>query len=115
MTASVVRTLDQVFESVDIYPLFSPEEPDAFGNIVLIARDGPPLPFDASKVSAFPVHTLARPVVQRFLGEPYRLPPGTRAMVLTDDFNPIDVADNWVKEQVRAEILRATDWGVLLH
>ncbi len=83
--------------------------------MVLVAHNGPPLPFDASKVSGFPVHTLARLMVQRFLGEPYRLPPDTRAMVLTDDFNPIDVADNWLKERVRAEILRTTDWGVLLH
>lgn len=114
MTASVVRTFEQVFESVDVYPLFSPEEPEAFGNVVLVARNGPPLVFDPSKVSGFPVHTLARPVVERFLGRPYRLPPGTRAMVLTDDRNPIDVADNWLKERVRAEILRATDWDVLL-
>ena len=38
-----------------------------------------------------------------------------RFVVQTDDFNPIDVADNWLKEQVRAEILRATDWSVLLR
>ena len=115
MTASVVRTLEQVFESVQIYPLFAPEEPNAFGNVVLVARNGPALPFNASRVSAFPVHPLAQPVLERFMGRPYRLPPGTKAMVLTDDFNPIDVADNWLKERVRAEILRATDWGVLLY
>jgi spermidine synthase len=114
MTASVVRTFEQVFPSVQVYPLFPPEDPDAFGNMVLVARNGPPLAFDPSKVSGFPVHAMARPVVERFLGRPYRLPPGRRAMVLTDDFNPIDVADNWLKERVRAEILRATDWDILL-
>jgi spermidine synthase len=114
MTASVVRTFEEVFPSVGVYPLFQPDDPDAFGNVVLVARNGPALAFDPSKVSGFPVHAMARPVVERFLGRPYRLAPGTRAMVLTDDLNPIDVADNWLKEKVRAEILRATDWDVLL-
>ncbi len=114
MTASVVRTFEQVFESVAVYPLFAPEEPEAFGNLVLVARHGPPLAFDPSAVSDFPVHAMARPVVERFLGRPYRLLPATRAMILTDDHNPIDVADNWLKERVRGEILRATDWDILL-
>jgi hypothetical protein len=34
--------------------------------------------------------------------------------VLTDDFNPIDVRDLWLKEKVRRTILETTDPDILL-
>jgi hypothetical protein len=45
---------------------------------------------------------------------PYRFPPDTPAILLTDDFNPMDVHDAWLRERVRRNILETTDWGILL-
>jgi hypothetical protein len=45
---------------------------------------------------------------------PYQFPKGTRSMLLTDDFNPMDVHDAWLRERVRREILETTDWSILL-
>ena len=35
-------------------------------------------------------------------------------MLLTDDYNPIDFYDLWLKEKVRRTILETTDWDILL-
>ncbi len=113
ITASVVRTLEQVFETVEVFPNFDPDEGEGWGNLTLVAYSGPPRPFDPAKVAAFPVHPLARQGVDRSLGRRFRFPAGTPALVLTDDFNPLDVGDLWLKERIRRGILESTDWDVL--
>jgi len=41
MTASVVRTLESVFQQVAVYPAFSPEEGDGIGNLTILAHEFP--------------------------------------------------------------------------
>jgi hypothetical protein len=41
-------------------------------------------------------------------------PQARAAEPLTDDFNPIDVRDLALKEQVRSRILDSTPWALLL-
>ena len=83
------------------------------GNLALIASDRPLPAFDAARVSGFPVHAFAREAVARFLGRPYRFAPGAPALLLCDDFNPLDVRDAWLKERIRRDVLANTDWDVL--
>jgi hypothetical protein len=45
---------------------------------------------------------------------PYEFPAKTPSMLLTDDFNPMDVHDAWLRERVRRNILETTNWGILL-
>ncbi len=112
--ASVVRTLKEVFRSVKVYPEFSPQEGGGYGNIAVIACNAPSLSFDPARVKNFPVHPLAEAGVWRYLGKEYTFPEGTPAIVLSDDFNPVDVYDLRLKETVRKNILRNTDWDILI-
>ncbi len=111
VTASVARTLAEVFPSVELYPAFGPEEPT--GNIAVIARRGGAPP-DLSGVRLAEVHPLARPGVLPHLGRRFAFPAGTPAVVLTDDFNPLDALELAVKERERRDLLRYADWDLLL-
>lgn len=113
MTASVLRTLGQVFESVALYPALDPTLGDGSGNVIVVGRHGPPLVFDPGRVESFPMHPLAQRGAAG-LGRSFRLAPDTPSMVLTDDFNPLDFRDAAVKERARRSILVGTDWDVLL-
>ncbi len=113
MTASIVRTFEAVFPSVALHPTFDPGAGERFGNVVVLASDAPPPPFKPERVR-FAVHGYARQAVERWLLGTYRFPPGTPALLLTDDFNPIEVRDAWLKERVRREVLRVTDIDLLL-
>jgi spermidine synthase len=113
-TAAVVRTLEQVFPTVLLYPAFEPEAEGSFGNVIVIARHGPALAFDPARISGEPVHAHARGALQRFLGQRWPRPRWAGAPVLTDDRNPLDMLDLWAKEGLRRRILRAVSWEVLL-
>jgi hypothetical protein len=65
-------------------------------------------------VRGFPVHPLAQAEVQRGLLQTVEVPEDPQAIVLTDDFNPIDFRDLAIKEDVRRQILGTTDWDILL-
>ena len=53
--------------------------------------------------------------VLKNIGRRFAFPKGTPAIVLTDDFNPVDVRDSKLRESLRREILETTDWGMLLE
>lgn len=113
MTASVIKTMRSVFEQVDVRPTFAPAPGATIGNLVVLAYAGAPAPLAAENVDLEHVHPLARDGVR--LGLTRRIAPqATGAIVLTDDFNPIDVEDRAVKEHVRRRILETTDWDILL-
>jgi spermidine synthase len=114
MTASVIKTVQAVFGQVQTHPVFASQAPDASGNLVIIAHDGPARPLDAKLLNAFPVHPLAAAGVQQGMQQTYRFPAGTPAILLTDDYNPIDFYDLELKEKVRRTILETTDWDILL-
>lgn len=111
VTASVARTLAEVFPVVELFPAFGPDRSE--GNIAVIARrTGGPL--DLSGVRLGEVHPLARAGVLPHIGRQFRFPLGTPAAVLTDDFNPLDALELGVKERERREILRYASWDLLL-
>ncbi|RRJ82749.1 fused MFS/spermidine synthase [Aestuariirhabdus litorea] len=115
MSASVIKTLRQVFEQVEIYPTFSPGPELSFGNLAVIAYQGPPRPLDKERLNRFSVHPMAREGVQANLGRRFEFPSGTPAIVLTDDYNPIDFFDSETREGVREIIINSTPWEILIY
>jgi len=113
MTASIIKTLGQVFDTVRIYPVFSPNGENSWGNLVVIAHNGPPLPFNPSTVRNFPVHQFAERSVRDIMGQTFSFPANTKAIVLTDDYNPVDFYDTWLKEELRRNILKSQDADIL--
>ena len=105
MTASIARTLAEVFRTVEIYPVFSEDLEVQAGSVALIAHDGTARSFDAGAFVGHPVHSLARRKMGARPGRRFRFPSGTPAIVLTDDYNPAGFFDLWLKEQARRGIL----------
>lgn len=114
MTASIARTFESVFPDVRLHPTFDPEAGERYGNLVVIASDRPLGAWDPVRGAPPRVHAFAREAVALRLGRGWRFPPGTPALVLSDDFNPFDARDAWLKERIRRDMLANTDWDVLL-
>jgi len=114
MTASIIKTLEQIFGTVEIYPLFSIDKGDGYGNMAVIAYNQSPISLDPEIVNSFPVHPLAIKVIRETLKMKFRFPQGTSAIILSDDYNPIDFYDVWLRERVRKNIIEATDWDILI-
>jgi spermidine synthase len=115
MTASILKTLERVFTTVKLYPTFPVEEGEGFGNMVVLAFDFPFASADSVTLpSDFPVHFLVRDRVRSVFGKTFSFPPETKAIVLTDDYNPIDFYDVWLKERLRMRNISYSDWEVLI-
>ncbi len=114
MTASIIETLRRVFETVRVYPVFRPEGGPGWGNLAVIAHNGPPIPFNAAAVRGFPVHRLAEQSVRGVMGRTFSFPDNTPAVILTDDYNPVDFYDTWLKEELRKNILKNQDADILI-
>jgi len=106
MTASVLATLRTAFATVEMVPTFEPGRGRGEGNLIVVAYQGPRR--DAEPRQLSPVHPLAAAGVRRHLGRHFAFPPGTPAIVLSDDYNPIDVFDAPLRERVRRAILATT-------
>jgi spermidine synthase len=98
VAASVVRTLTGVFEQVEVRPLYDPRH-RRLGNIEVVAYQGPRRALDTAFVERLPVVPEARWAMP-FLGRtfPLRADAGT---LLTDDYNPLEVMDLGVREELR--------------
>jgi spermidine synthase len=114
MTASVVRTIHDVFAQVDLYPAFDPDTGDGTGNLVVVAYDGPHRRVAPGAIPHVVVHPLTSQNIMQRLSTPFMLQDDGTEMLLSDDFNPIDVHDAWLREQVRRQILDSTRWELLL-
>jgi len=114
VTASVVKTLQSRFRQVEVHPAFDPAGGDGTGNLVLLAYDGPPRSMRGYPLARVPVHPLAARTVRARLGARFRFPEGTPGIELSDDFNPADVRDAWLRERVRRQILDSTHRALLL-
>lgn len=114
MTASLLKTLREVFGTVKIYLSFDPEAGEGIQNLAFIAYDDASLSFDRARVKDFPVHPRLRPVIDEWLGREFYFPPVTTAVILSDDYNPLDFFDMWLREEVRRGILKDTDWDMLI-
>jgi spermidine synthase len=113
MTASIIRTLREVFATVEIYPVFAQEEGEEWGNLAVIAHDGPPRRFDPALTAGFPVHPEVEGAVHNVMGRRFSFPEGTPAIVLTDDYNPLDFYDTWLKEELRKRVLESQEAEML--
>lgn len=114
MTASAVRTLQSVFNNVDLYPAFGGKEKAGWGNLAIVSYSFPRPPIASAAVYSFPVHPWAREVVLGLARERIQFPASVTAIILTDDYNPIDFYDSRLKENVRKNILENTDRDILI-
>lgn len=115
MTASVIKTLKQIFDQVDIYPNFDMSAVDQSGNLTVLAYSGKSRKPDFSSIADFQIHPMARQLVSSNLTRPFSFAADVPAIILTDNYNPIDFFDSRLKELVRQNILMGTDWDILLH
>jgi spermidine synthase len=113
MTVSIVETLKQVFSTVQIYPVFNPDGGDEWGNLAVIAFNGPAVPFSPAALSGFEVHPMASEKVWQNIGRTFSFPPKSDAIILTDNYNPVDFYDTWLKEELRRRILSNNDAEIL--
>jgi spermidine synthase len=115
MTASVIKTLKEIFDQVEIYPTFDMKGTELNGNLTVIAYSGPAVSPDYSVLERFSIHPLAKPMVIANLQTSVALDQAVEAIVLTDAYNPIDFFDSWLRESVRDKILSGTELDILLH
>ncbi len=113
MTASIVRTLKEVFSTVDIYPVFDVAASDGIGNLELFAYDRSPVTINASQLAGYDVHPMAG-AVRGLMLKKFEFPADTPAITLTDGYNPIDFYDVKSKEINRKRIMDATDLDFLM-
>jgi len=115
MTASAVKTLEEVFDHVAIFPTFDPAVGDGTGNLEIIAYDGELRSMQLTRVNDLAVHPQAqRGVALGIRRAPFVFPEHTPAMVLTDNYNPMDFYDLQLKEAVRKGIIDSTDFDILI-
>ncbi len=108
MTASVLATLRTAFDTVEVMPTFDPaRNATGEGNLIVVAYQGPRRAVTPRVLS--PVHRLAAAQVRANLGRRFDFAAGTPAIVLTDDYNPIDVFDAPLRERVRRTIIATTE------
>ncbi len=114
MTASVIKTLRAAFDQVGVFPAFDRQNSETgIGNIILMAYQGPVRSLQAGHAN-FQTHASVQRMVSTNLGQQFAFPANTPAIVLTDDYNPIDFFDGWLRETVRGMILETTDWDILI-
>lgn len=113
MTASIVRTLKEVFSTVDIYPGFDVATSDGIGNLELFAYDRSPVKISAAQLAGYEVHPMAG-AVRNLMLKKFEFPVNTPALILTDGYNPIDFYDVGTKEINRKRIMEATDLDFLM-
>ncbi|HAM53298.1 MAG TPA: hypothetical protein DCP92_22340 [Nitrospiraceae bacterium] len=112
MLASIIKSLKKVFTIVKLYPSGLDEAGN--GNVAVLAYNDSSLSFNPDLIKDFPVHPMADDVVRRFMGREIAVPENTPAIILTDDYNPIDFFDLKIKEAIRKNIIKTTDWDVLI-
>lgn len=115
MLPSVVRTLGTQFREVIAFPLFDASNLEsARGNLVILASNVSLAgPLAVRELAG--VHPLAALGVTAALRQGMRLPESPNAVLLTDDYNPLDVFEATLHEEVRKTILNTTPRAILLH
>jgi spermidine synthase len=117
LMSSVMKTLLEVFTTVDMYPTFDPDNPysqnEGIGNVEVFAYNFPTVTLSRQKLQRLPFHSLAASA-QNIIGMKYSFPPGMPGMILTDDYNPADALELRVKEEVRKRLLAGAALEMLL-
>lgn len=110
-TASIVRTIGEIFPEVRLFPGFGTGATE--GNITVVA--GAALgPLDPSRLPLAEIHPHAIDGVLPYLRDGFRFPEGTPSIVLSDDYNPLDLMELALKEQERRAVLSHADWDLIL-
>ena len=114
MTASVVKTVQAVFDQVEVYPTYEVASNQGIGNLILVAYQGKPRQLQSARLKSIDIHPRLEKSVRAQLGARFTFPAGTPAIVLTDDYNPIDFYDSWLREYIRNGLLKGMDWDILI-
>lgn len=113
--ASVARTFRDAFPRVALFPVGQAAEL-GLGNVTVIAWKDASLRPVPARVEGFPVYGPLAAEIGR-AGALFRevaIAAEEPALLLTDDYAPLDVLDREVKERLRDNVLAYTDWDVLL-
>jgi len=114
MTASIIKTLRAVFDNVDVYPAYDTEGTAGMGNFAIIAYQGEKLYLDINQIDVQMIHPQLRSIVMKILRKKYTFNEDQPAMVLTDNYNPIDFYDAALRERVRKNLLRYLNRELLI-
>ena len=114
MTASVIKTVESVFDKTLIMPLFNTHKSDAIGNIIIFAYSSNVTVPEQFHVPPASIHPRARFQVSYALQNRYFPPKVPEAVILTDEYNPMDYADMAFRERIRQELLAKSDLDILL-
>ena len=116
MTSSVIKTLEAVFGKTVLMPLFYPEKGYGFGNIAVFAHS-PDLQ-TPKQINVLPreIHSTKHFQVFYALQNVHYLPELSEAIILTDEYNPMDFYDLELKEKIRSiVVMEGTDWEILIN
>lgn len=113
MTASIIKTLQSVFEHVEPYSALDTSLTEGISNLEIVAYDGTPRSAQFERIPNMDIHPLVENTVRINLKNPFSFPPGTPAMMLSDDYNPVDFYDVWLKEKMRKHNLDIVDFDIL--
>lgn len=114
LAPAIVGTLQTQFREIAAFPLFDlADRKSRGGNLVLIAANRPVGKALATRFSN--VHALAQTTLALGMRQGRLLQRQPDALVLTDDFNPLDVIDIELHENIRKTILETTPAAILLH
>jgi spermidine synthase len=111
MTASIVKTLRAVFDQVATYAITNPDT--GIGNLEVVAYNGQPRTLQLERIRNMAMPSEIEATLRRSLQQPFSFPAETNAVILTDNYNPVDFYDVWLKETVRKNSIEATDFDIL--
>jgi spermidine synthase len=115
MTASVIKTLRTAFDQVDVFPAFGASEGETVGNFEIVAYQGAREPLPMERVPGFVIHGSVKPLVLSYLGTSFQFPERADAIVLSDDYNPMDYFDAPMREVIRGRVIGMTGLELLLR
>jgi spermidine synthase len=113
MTASIIKTLQSVFENVAVYSATDTSLSEGVSNLAIVAYDGTPRTAQMDRVPNMNIHPLVENTVRDNMQHPISFTHPASAIVLTDDYNPVDFYDVWLKEKIRKSNLDSTDFDIL--
>jgi hypothetical protein len=113
MAASVVKTLEQVFDQVQAFRTVGPQQSPGIENLALIAYRGEERIPDESYLNPNSIARQVRRQVMDNINRRFEFPDDTAAIILTDDYNPLDVFDIATREELRRRILEHSEWDIL--
>ncbi|MGC2048481.1 MAG: hypothetical protein WA635_07715, partial [Gallionella sp.] len=108
-----IKTLQNVFDQVVIYSTFN-SSGDGTGNLEIMAYDGNQRQFQFDRIANPTIHPEVESSVLLSMKQPIELPTHADAMILSDNYNPVDFYDLWLKEKIRKIIIETTDFDILL-